>query len=114
MPDHTVQLNYTPDGFTPTPNPIRVKTGHTIHFKLGAGPANGTVRITFQDPQLFSAGHFRTGDEDVRVTGNAARPRKALGMLATSYPFGELPCALRSLFPSTPTPELSRQPRSGD
>lgn len=70
MPDHTVQLNYTPDGFTPTPNPIRVKTGHTIHFKLGAGPANGTVRITFQDPQLFSAGHFRTGDQDVRVTGN--------------------------------------------
>ena len=70
MSDHTVTLNYANNGFTASPSKIAVKPGHTIHFKLGTGPANGKVRVTFKDPQFFSAARFNSGDPDIRVTGN--------------------------------------------
>ena len=69
MSDHTVTLNYSDSGFTASPSKIAVKPGHTIHFKLGVGPADGQIRVTFKDPQFFSAGRFNTGDADIRVTG---------------------------------------------
>ena len=69
MSDHTVTLNYSANGFTADPPKIKVKLGQTIQFKLGAGPANGTVRVTFKDPQFFSAKLFHSGDSDMRVTG---------------------------------------------
>ena len=69
MADHTVTLNYDTNGFKADPAKIAVKPGQTIHFKLGTGPANGTVKVTFKDPQFFSAGHFQSGDSDIRVTG---------------------------------------------
>jgi len=67
MADHTVQLNYTSDGFTPTPNPIKVTPGQTITFRLRTGPASGKIRITFLDPQFFSAAQFHDGDGDIHV-----------------------------------------------
>ena len=72
MADHTVQLNYANNSFTPTPNPIKVRPGQTISFQLGAGPANGKLRITFRDPQFFSAAQFQHGDGDIRVTAKPA------------------------------------------
>ena len=70
MADHTVQLNYTSDGFKPTPNPLKVKPGQTITFRLRTGPANGKILITFNDPQFFSAAQFHEGDGDIHVTAN--------------------------------------------
>jgi hypothetical protein len=70
MPDHTVRLNYANNNFTPSPNPIVVRPGHTIHFELGTGPADGTVRVTFHNPEFFSSPRFLSGDNAIRVTGN--------------------------------------------
>jgi len=72
MPDHTVLLNYNGATFTPAPNPIRVKAGQTIHFRLGEGPAGGQIRITFNNPAFFSAPAFHTGDPDIRVAAAPA------------------------------------------
>lgn len=70
MANHTVQLNYASLGFTPNPNPIQVQVGDTISFRLGNGPANGKIRITFKHPEFFSAAQFLDGDSDIHVTKN--------------------------------------------
>jgi hypothetical protein len=78
MAQHNVKLNYTPTGFTPDPNPIKVRKDQTISFQLGQGPKNGKVRITFAQPQFFSTArpHFQQtgrvddGDGDVRVVAD--------------------------------------------
>jgi hypothetical protein len=85
MADHNVKLNYTKTGqpppndatfaADPANNPIRVRPGQTIAFKLGEGPQNGKVRVTFAQKQFFSTAkpHFQQtgrvddGDGDVRV-----------------------------------------------
>jgi len=85
MADHNVRLNYAPTGQPPpnditfapdaANNPIRVRLGHTISFRLGVGPPNGKVRVTFAQPQFFSTakpdfqqtGRVDDGDGDVRV-----------------------------------------------
>jgi len=82
MADHNVILNYAasntpqqPPLFAPEPNPIRVRTGHTIAFRLGNGPPDAKIRLTFTEPALFatkdpkfhSTGQFNDGDGDVTV-----------------------------------------------
>src|SRR5690348_601266 len=71
MAHHTVTLNYTagsnpqdaPD-FAPDHNPIRVHAGETIAFRLGTGPPDAKLRLTFADPVLFS-----TADPAFHATG---------------------------------------------
>ena len=82
MAHHNVTLNYTAGSnpqlgaeFAPDQNPIRVHAGETIAFRLGTGPPNGKLRLTFADPVLFSTadpafyatGRFNDGDGDVTV-----------------------------------------------
>jgi hypothetical protein len=82
MAHHDVTLNYTAssnpqDGaeFAPDRNPIRVHAGETIAFRLGIGPPNAKLRLTFADPVLFSTadptfhstGRFNDGDGNVTV-----------------------------------------------
>jgi hypothetical protein len=84
MADKEIKLNYTPTGnpapndmdFRPDVNPIHVRPGQTISFKLGNGPANGKIRLTFVaphffrtgDPNFHQTGKFHDGDGDVHVT----------------------------------------------
>ena len=67
---HPVTLNYDGATVTAVPRKIQVKPEHTISFKLGAGPANGKIRVTFQpsDQGRFSTQVFNDGDPDVIVT----------------------------------------------
>ncbi|HEY2012612.1 MAG TPA: hypothetical protein VGH38_03875 [Bryobacteraceae bacterium] len=75
MPDHVVKLHYTknpdPNGkplFKPEPQTIFVKTGHTISFQKADESVPGSIRITFQSPEIFSAPET-DGSMDVKVTG---------------------------------------------
>jgi hypothetical protein len=73
---HIVTLNYGPGPtFSADPLLITVKQGHTISFKLGNGPANGKIRVTFKasDQGRFSTQVFNDGDPDVRITGNVSQ-----------------------------------------
>jgi hypothetical protein len=82
MAHHNVILNYTVGSnpqhgaeFAPDENPIRVHAGETIAFRLGTGPPNAKLRLTFADPLLFSTadpafhstGRFHDGDGNVTV-----------------------------------------------
>jgi hypothetical protein len=82
MADHNVTLNYTASSnpqsgaeFAPDQNPIRVHAGETIGFRLGTGPPDAKLRLTFADPALFSTadpafystGRFNDGDGNVTV-----------------------------------------------
>jgi hypothetical protein len=63
----TVTLNYGPDGFIPSPHTLKVLKNDTFTFQLGQGPKNGTLRITFKDPQFFSKPGFESGDDMIQV-----------------------------------------------
>src|SRR5947208_2579480 len=74
---HPVILNYAANAVAnagdvgdvhPDPDPVKVRDGHTISFKMGTGPPEGKVRVSFTDPQFFSVAHFNEGDANVRVT----------------------------------------------
>jgi hypothetical protein len=76
-PDHVVTLNYAgpPPTFTADPPSVKVnKNGETISFKLGVGPPNGKVRVTFSsgDRGRFSRPVFNDGDAPVTVQGKGA------------------------------------------
>ena len=82
LPDHPVTLNYTEDPndpkkstFTASPRRIHVKPGQTIGFKLGAGPNNGKIRVTFKnsDAGRFSTHVFQDGDPHVQVIGDVVQ-----------------------------------------
>jgi len=68
---HVVTLNYG-SPFSANPQRIQVKPGDTISFRLGTGPANGRVKVTFKasDQARFSTRVFNGGDPDVRVNAN--------------------------------------------
>jgi hypothetical protein len=82
MADHNVTLNYGPGGFLPDLNPIPVKQGQTIAFKLGQAPSGAKMRLTFPDRQFFAAAHpkfaqagvFDQGDGDVRIVAPLTAP----------------------------------------
>jgi hypothetical protein len=67
LPDIYVTLNYTPQGLKVDPAVAQASKGQTISFQLGERPAGGdaSVRITFKEPEFFSAGQFRSGDADI-------------------------------------------------
>jgi hypothetical protein len=67
---HEVTLNYG-SPFSANPPTIKVKPADTISFRLGQGPANGKIRVTFKasDQGRFSTRVFNGGDPNVRVTG---------------------------------------------
>ena len=74
MAHHEITLNYVPGPnpsdeaqFLPDQNPIAPRQGDTIGFTLGAGPANGRIRVTFSAADRFSAPRFNHGDAPVRV-----------------------------------------------
>jgi len=99
MADHNVTVNYGPGGFQPDLDPIRVKQGQTIAFKLGQARAERKLRLTFQDRQFFATSHpqfaqtgvFDQGDGDVRIV---AAPFQVLRNIAAS-------CSTRTA-PSSP------------
>jgi hypothetical protein len=64
VPDIYVTLHYTPQGLTVDPPVAQASKGQSISFQLGERPVGGdaTVRITFQEPEFFSAGQFHSGD----------------------------------------------------
>ena len=75
MADRNVTLNYGEQGVVPDQDPIRVRKGHSISFKLGKGaPPKAKVRITFQDASSFSKPHFDEGDPDIKVVESLAKP----------------------------------------
>lgn len=67
MPDLYVTLNYTPQGLKVDPPVAQVSKGQSVSFQLGAKPASGNaaIRITFQEPEFFSAGQYQSGDADI-------------------------------------------------
>src|SRR2546425_198288 len=81
MAHHEITLNYVPGPnpgdeaqFRPDQNPIAPRQGDTISFTLGAGPANGRIRVTFAAPNRFSAPRFNHGDAPVTVAHSIASP----------------------------------------
>jgi len=97
-PDHAVTLNYTPDPndpkkstFTANPRSIHVKRGQTIGFKLGAGPYNGKIRVTFKDSDAgrFSTHVFQDGDPHVEVTGDVVKTTYHCQLLVNGEVFAE-------------------------
>jgi hypothetical protein len=55
MADHTLTLNYDGTAFKPDVDPLPVKLGDTVTFKLGTAPAGSRFTITMKEPQFFSA-----------------------------------------------------------
>jgi hypothetical protein len=90
MPDHNVKLNYVPTGkpapndfeFVPEKNPIKVKTGQTIAF---TGPADGKIRLTFDDPHLFANGGKDFPGKGVFHDGDGVIEVVAVPQNKTSY-----------------------------
>jgi hypothetical protein len=82
MADHNVTLNYGPGGFQPDLDPILVKRGQTIAFRLGQAPSGAKMRLTFHDrhffatshPEFAQAGVFHQGDGDVRIIAALSGP----------------------------------------
>jgi hypothetical protein len=82
MADHNVTLNYGPDGFHPDLDPIPVKQGQTIAFKLGQAPSGARIRLIFRDRHFFATSHpefaqsgvFHQGDGDVRIVAALPGP----------------------------------------
>lgn len=82
MADHNVTLNYGPGGFLPDLDPIPVKRGQTIAFRLGQAPSGARMRLTFHDRQFFATSHpefakagvFHQGDGDVRIVATLPGP----------------------------------------
>lgn len=68
MRDHTVHLHYGPNGLD-APQRIKIKHNQTIAFELAPPIQGGKLKITFRNPELFSAAHFQEGDQDIKVTG---------------------------------------------
>jgi hypothetical protein len=64
-----VTLHYTPEGLKVDPPIAQAAKGQSISFQLGERPAGGvaTIRITFQEPEFFSAKQFQSGDADILV-----------------------------------------------
>jgi hypothetical protein len=75
MPHHRVKLHYRPNPvpngrplFQPEPNPIFVRHNETIAFQKADDSVPGTIRITFNHPEIFSV-PATDGSGDVKVTG---------------------------------------------
>jgi hypothetical protein len=73
MAYHDVTLNYGKNGVTPKPDPIFVRKGQTISFKVGTGaPRGAKARITIRDGSSFSTAKFEEGDPDIEVVAGLA------------------------------------------
>jgi hypothetical protein len=72
LPDIYVTLNYTPQGLKVDPPVATVAKGQSVSFQLGERPlgGNAVIRITFREPEFFSAGQFQTGDADIVLVGD--------------------------------------------
>jgi hypothetical protein len=67
MTHHTLTLNYSPEGFKPDRDPLPVKQGDTISFRLGVAPPNSKFKIRMHNPQLFSTGEVDNQNTRVEV-----------------------------------------------
>ena len=68
MTHHTLILNYGPDGFKPSRDPLPVRQGDTISFKLGPNaPPNSKLKIKMRDPSFFSAGEVNDSQTRIEV-----------------------------------------------
>ena len=65
--DRVVSLAYRKDGLTVDPSVVKVRKNDGLTFQLHDGPPNGSVQITFQEPDFFSAPAWKTGDPPVRL-----------------------------------------------
>jgi hypothetical protein len=73
--DHTVVLDYGPEGILPLAKRAEVRSGQTVSFALGNSPIPGAkLRVKFSEPQFFSAPEFTEGDGPVTVTTTLAFP----------------------------------------
>lgn len=73
MADHEVTLNYGPHGVVPSLDPIKVRKGHTISFRLGKAHSwKAKIRVTFKDGRHFSRPWFEEGDPDIEVIADLA------------------------------------------
>lgn len=65
-PDVLVDLSYGVTGLEVKP-PAKVRKGQTVAFRLTGEPTEGSVRITFKEPSLFSTAVYNQGDPHVEV-----------------------------------------------
>jgi hypothetical protein len=73
-----VVLNYGPNGFSPDPEPVPLSRNDKLSFKLGVGPKNGGIKVTFQDGHCFSRTVFENEDPrgDITVVEDLTGPVK--------------------------------------
>jgi hypothetical protein len=97
-PDHPVTLNYGVDPsdpskttFTANPRKIQVKPGQTIGFKLGAGPSNGKIRVTFKDSDTgrFLPMVFEDGGPHVEVRAEVEPTTYSCELLVNNQPVAQ-------------------------
>ena len=83
MAHHTVTLNYQvdtvtrpriPGVFKAVPDPVRVRPGDTLSFKLGVAPPNSTFKVKIQGSGLVSPDEVH--DSLTKVTVHRAASTK--------------------------------------